>query len=91
MVTSARRLAEGLAQLPGVEVLHDVVYTQVSVAAESDERTSEVLRGVLAEGLIHPSGSRWHDRTVIRFSVSNHATDAAAVDATVEAMRRALR
>jgi len=91
MVTSARRLAEGLAQLPGVEVLHDVVYTQVSVAAESDERTSEVLRRVLAEGLIHPSGSRWHDRTVIRFSVSNHATDAAAVDATVEAMRRALR
>ena len=91
MVTSARRLAEGLARLPGVEVLHDVVYTQVSVAAESDERTSEVLRGVLAEGLIHPSGSRWHDRTVIRFSVSNHATDAAAVDATVEAMRRALR
>ena len=91
MVTSARRLAEGLAQLPGVEVLHDVVYTQVSVAAESDERTSEVLRRVLAEGVIHPSGSRWHDRTVIRFSVSNHATDAAAVDATVEAMRRALR
>jgi glutamate/tyrosine decarboxylase-like PLP-dependent enzyme len=91
MVTSARRLAEGLARLPGVEVLHDVVYTQVSVAAESDERTSEVLRRVLAEGLIHPSGSRWHDRTVIRFSVSNHATDAAAVDATVEAMRRALR
>ena len=90
MVTSARRLAEGLAQLPGVEVLHDVVYTQVSVAAESDERTSEVLRRVLAEGVIHPSGSRWHDRTVIRFSVSNHATDAAAVDATVEAMRRAL-
>ncbi|MFN8082869.1 MAG: pyridoxal-dependent decarboxylase [Dermatophilaceae bacterium] len=86
MVTSARRLAEGLAQLPGVEVLHDVVYTQVSVAAESDERTSEVLRRVLAEGVIHPSGSRWQDRTVIRFSVSNHATDAAAVDATVEAM-----
>lgn len=90
MVAAARRLADALVLLPGVEVLNDVVYTQVSVALENDERTAELLRRVLAEGVIHPSGSRWRDRAVIRFSVSNHATDADAVDDTVEAVRRAL-
>ena len=90
MTTAARRLADELATLPGVEVLNEVVYTQVTVAVGDDEATAVTLGRILADGDAHPSASRWHDRAVIRFSVSNHATDAAAVDATVEAVRRAL-
>ena len=83
-------IAEGLGGLPGVEVLHDVVYTQVTVSLGDDATTEAVLDALLAEGRIRPSGSRWHGRSVIRFSVSNHATDAAAVAETVAAVARAV-
>lgn len=34
--------------------------------------------------------SRWHDRAVVRFSVSNWQTDATEVRRTVDAVERAL-
>ncbi len=90
LVGAAQGIAEGLGRLPGVEVLHDVVYTQVTVSLGDDATTEAVLDALLAEGRIRPSGSRWHGRSVIRFSVSNHATDAAAVAETVAAVARAV-
>lgn len=90
LVDAARGIAAGLAALPGVEVLNDVVYTQVTVALGDDATTGTVLDRLLAEGSIRPSGSTWHGRSVIRFSVSNHATDAAAVRQVVAAVERAL-
>jgi glutamate/tyrosine decarboxylase-like PLP-dependent enzyme len=91
LVGTARELAAGLADIPGVSVLHDVVYTQVTVAFESDERTRAVLARLLAEGTVLPSGSTWHDRAVIRFSVSNWRTGPAEVAETVAAVERAAR
>src|SRR4051794_15706211 len=85
----AQGIAEGVARIPGAEVLNDVVYTQVSVAFESDTRTSGVLAELLQEGLVMPSGSVWHGRSVLRFSVSSWRTDAAEVAATVAAVERA--
>jgi glutamate/tyrosine decarboxylase-like PLP-dependent enzyme len=90
LVAAARGIADGLGGIPGVEVLHDVVYTQVTVAVGDDERTGRVLAHLLEEGVVRPSASRWQDRGVIRFSVSNHGTDAAAVAETVAAMERAV-
>ncbi|NMD47403.1 MAG: aspartate aminotransferase family protein, partial [Propionibacterium sp.] len=87
---AAQGLAAGLARLPGVEVLNEVVYTQVVIAFGDDATTAAVLESLLAEGLVRPSGSSWRGRGVIRFSVSNHGTDAAAVAATVDAVNRAL-
>jgi glutamate/tyrosine decarboxylase-like PLP-dependent enzyme len=91
LVAAARAIADGLRGIRGVEVLHDVVYTQVTVAVGDDERTQRVLDRLLAEGVVRPSASRWHDRGVIRFSVSNHGTDPAAVADTVAAVERAVR
>lgn len=90
LVDAAQGLAAGLARLPGVEVLNEVVYTQVVIAFGDDATTAAVLESLLAEGLVRPSGSSWRGRGVIRFSVSNHGTDAAAVAATVDAVNRAL-
>jgi glutamate/tyrosine decarboxylase-like PLP-dependent enzyme len=90
LVAASRGIAKGLGRIPGVEVLHDVVYTQVTVAVGDDERTGRVLARLLEEGAVRPSASRWHDRGVIRFSVSNHGTDAAAVAETVAAVERAV-
>jgi len=70
-------------------VLNEVVYTQVSVAFESDRRTREVFDRLVAEGAVMPSASVWHGRGVIRFSVSSWRTGAAEVRDTVRAVTRA--
>ncbi len=85
----ARAIAEGIATVPGAEILNDVVYTQVSVSFGSDERTAEVTERLLASGVAWMSGSRWRDRAVLRVSVSNWSTGADDVAASVDAVRAA--
>jgi len=89
LVRAARALAEDIAGIPGAEVLNDVVYTQVCVAFESDERTREVFGRLLDDGVVMPSASVWHDRAVIRFSVSNWRIGPDEIDETVAAVARA--
>ena len=89
LATHARALAEGIGALPGAEVLHDVVFTQVSVSFGSDERTKAVTAQLLADGSAWMSGSRWADREVLRVSVSNWSTDEADVAVSIDAVRRA--
>ena len=91
LVRAARGLAEGIGAIPGAVVLNDVVYTQVSVAFESDERTRDVFDRLVAEGTVMPSASVWHGRTVIRFSVSSWRTGDLEVRDTVAAVARAAR
>lgn len=90
LVDSAAALAAALAQLPGIEVLNEVVYTQVCVAFGDDATTAAVAQALRADGTAFASSSRWHDREVLRFSVSNRGTDAAEVARTVDAVRAAL-
>jgi glutamate/tyrosine decarboxylase-like PLP-dependent enzyme len=89
LAANAGALAEGVATVPGAEILNDVVFTQVCVAFGDDERTRAVIARVLADGTTWMSGSRWHGRDVLRISVSNWATDADDVRASVDAVRRA--
>src|SRR5215218_1798582 len=89
LVASAAALAEGIARIPGARVLNDVVYTQVSVAFESDQRTRAVFGRLLAEGEVMPSASVWRGCAVIRFSVSSWRTGPAEVRDTVDAVARA--
>jgi glutamate/tyrosine decarboxylase-like PLP-dependent enzyme len=87
---NARALAHGLAELPGVEVLNDVVFTQVSLSFGADERTREVTQALIADGAVWMSGSHWNGRDVLRISVSNWSTDADDVAASIDAVRRAM-
>ena len=89
LVRAARGLADGIGAIPGAVVLNDVVYTQVSVAFETDERTREVFDRLMVEGTVMPSASVWHGRAVIRFSVSSWRTGPAEVRGTVAAVARA--
>lgn len=91
LVASAQGIAAGIGAIPGATVLNDVVFSQVSVAFESDERTGAILSRILEEGTIMPSGSVWQGRAVIRFSVSNWRTGPEEVAATVAAVERAAR
>ncbi|MRG61610.1 aminotransferase class V-fold PLP-dependent enzyme [Agromyces sp. CFH 90414] len=87
---SARAIADGLAELPGVEVLNDVVFTQVCVALGDDATTAALSERLWGDGDVLAMTSRWRDRTVVRFSVSNWRTDAAQAARTVAAVERAL-
>lgn len=87
----ARQLADALGHIDGVEILNDVVFTQVCLSFGSDERTRAVTQALIADGEVWMSGSRWAGRDVLRISVSNWSTDAADVATSVRAVRRAMR
>ena len=86
----AREFADGLGRIEGVEVVNDVVYTQVCVSFGPDEVTREVARRLLADGTAWMTPSTWGGRAVLRISVSNWRTSTEDVDRTLAAVRRVL-
>jgi glutamate/tyrosine decarboxylase-like PLP-dependent enzyme len=90
LVANAQAIAAGIAEVDGVEVLNDVVFTQVCFAVSDDERTVAVMNHLLQEGVTWMSGSRWAGRRIIRVSVSNWSTDEQDVAMSVAAVRRAV-
>ncbi|MDR5701004.1 pyridoxal phosphate-dependent decarboxylase family protein [Agromyces aerolatus] len=87
---SARTIADGLAAIPGVEVLNEVVFTQVSIALEDDAATTGLSERLWRGGEVLAMTSRWHDRAIVRFSVSNWQTDASEARRTVALVARAI-
>jgi glutamate/tyrosine decarboxylase-like PLP-dependent enzyme len=90
LIANARKFADAVAEVPGVEVLNDVGYTQVCLAVGDGERTRAVTQRVLADGTAWMSGSRWRGRDIIRVSMSNWSTDADDLARSVDALRRAV-
>ena len=90
LVGNAQAIAAGLSDVDGVEVLNDVVFTQVCFAVGDGERTRAVMNHLLREGVTWMSGSRWAGRQIIRVSVSNWSTDERDVAMSVAAVRRAV-
>ena len=88
LVDAALGLAEGFRAIPGLEVLNDVVFTQVCLAARDDADTIALGEWLRSEGTVWASSSTWHGRAVVRFAVSNRGTDADAVRRTVDAVAR---
>jgi len=90
LAANARALADGIAQLPGAELLNDVVFTQVSLAFGSDERTKAVTQHLIGDGTVWMSGSKWRGRDILRISVSNWSTDDGDVQAAIRAVEAAI-
>jgi len=90
LVENARSMAERLGRLGGVTVLNDVPYTQVCLSFGDDQRTRAVTERLIADGTVWMSGSLWHDREVLRISMSNWSTSAADIDRSVAAVAEAL-
>jgi glutamate/tyrosine decarboxylase-like PLP-dependent enzyme len=86
----ARGFAARIAELPGVEVINEVVLNQVLFRFEDDERTDSALAAVQAAGEVWLSGTTWDGRKAIRVSVSNWQTGDEETDLVVDAFRRAL-
>ena len=88
LVDAAIGLADGFRNIPGIEVLNDVVFTQVCLASRENADTVALGEWLRAEGTVWASSSNWHGRAVVRFAVSNHGTDGEAVRRTVDAVAR---
>lgn len=91
----ARRFADALSEA-GLEVVNEVVLNQVLVGLggsgpHADARTDQILARVQREGTCWMGGTTWRGRRLMRIAVSNHLTTEADVDASVAAVRRAVR
>ena len=86
----ARRFAERIVELPGCEVLNDVVLNQVLFRFADDATTRDALAAVQASGEAWMSGTTWEGRAAIRLSVSGWRTTTEDIDRTVAAFARAL-
>ena len=86
----ASQMAAGLATLDGVEVLNDVVFTQVMTSYGNDERTAAVGRQLLADGSAVFTPATWRGQAAQRCSVSSWATTETDVERTIDAVRRVL-
>jgi glutamate/tyrosine decarboxylase-like PLP-dependent enzyme len=84
----ARRFADQIVELPGIEVINEVVLNQVLFRFEDDERTDAALATVQAAGEVWLSGTTWDGRKAIRVSVSNWQTGDEETDLVVDAFRR---
>jgi glutamate/tyrosine decarboxylase-like PLP-dependent enzyme len=85
----ATRFAAAIAELPGVELLNEVVLNQVLFRFDSDERTDDVLRRVQESSEVWMSGTTWDGRRAIRLSVSNWQTGDEEIALAVAAFREA--
>jgi len=59
--------------------------------ADDDRLTREVITRVQEDRVCWLSGTRWHDKEAMRFSVSNWSTTKRDIEMTVEAIVRCYR
>ncbi len=86
----ARTFAEGLASIPGCQLLNEVVINQVLFRFADDQTTDLVLRHVVDSGEAWMSGTTVDGRRAIRLSVSNWQTSDSDIARALEAFRNAV-
>lgn len=84
---NAVAMAEGLAAIDGVEVVNDVVFTQVMFRLATDEATRALGAAVLAEGTAVVTGAEWRGRAVLRCAMSSWATTPHDIQRALDAVR----
>jgi glutamate/tyrosine decarboxylase-like PLP-dependent enzyme len=89
LVENAKLIALELGKIEGCTVLNDVVFTQVTFAFDTDEKTKAIGQRLIEDSSMWISGSKWMGREVLRVSVSNWSTDHADIAVAVDAVRRA--
>jgi glutamate/tyrosine decarboxylase-like PLP-dependent enzyme len=86
----ARRFADRLAAIDGVEIGNEVVLNQALASFGSDERTDALIAAVQRDGTCWMGGTTWRGRRYMRISVSNWTTTEEDVDRSVAAIERLL-
>ena len=76
MCANARQMAAGLASIPGVEIVNDVVFTQVMLACADDMTTTRLGERMLADGVAVFTPGAWGGRAhpaVFDVELGDHA------------------
>ncbi|WP_194763945.1 pyridoxal phosphate-dependent decarboxylase family protein [Microbacterium sp. UFMG61] len=84
---NAVAMAEGLASIEGIDVVNEVVYTQVMFRLASDDATRDLGAAILAEGTAAVTGAEWRGRSALRCSMSSWVTTQHDIDRTLDAIR----
>jgi glutamate/tyrosine decarboxylase-like PLP-dependent enzyme len=84
----ARRFADGLGALDGVQVVNDVVLNQVLVRVGDPELTDRLERALQEDGTCWMGATTWRGKRLLRIAVSNWTTSDNDVDQVVEAIAR---
>lgn len=82
----ARRFADGLADLDGVEIVNEVLLNQVLVRVGDEETTNRIERRVQENGTLWLGATTWHGERLLRIAVSNWSTTEEDVDRSVRAI-----
>ncbi len=85
----AQAFAEGLAGVPGSQLLNEVVINQVLFRFGDDQTTDRVLRQVVDSGEAWLSGTTFGGRRAIRLSVCNWQTSDSDIARALHAFRAA--
>ncbi len=86
----ARRLADAMRAVAGVDVLNDVVLNQVLLRFDDDDATTrKVVEEVQRGGEAWLGGTVWHGRAAVRVSVSNWSTTEEDIDRLAAALAAA--
>ena len=86
----ARRAADRLSDVPGLEVMNEVVLNQVLFRFSDDDVTDAVLAEALRSGDMWLSGTKVDGRSAIRLSVSNWQTENEDIERVVQAFSGAV-
>ena len=84
----ARRLAAGLDELDGVELVNDVVLNQVLFRVGDADLTNRLERAIQDDGTCWLGATTWRGERLLRIAVSNWSTTEADVDLVVETIGR---
>jgi glutamate/tyrosine decarboxylase-like PLP-dependent enzyme len=87
----ARRMAKQLSDIPGAEVLNDVVLNQVLVRLPGgDDGNRAAVSAIQRDGTSWLGGTTWNGEYVLRVSISNWATTDGDVDRSAAAIAAAV-
>jgi glutamate/tyrosine decarboxylase-like PLP-dependent enzyme len=87
----ARRMATQLANIPGAQILNEVVLNQVLVRFPGgDDANRAAVEAIQRDGTCWLGGTEWQGRAALRLSFSNWATSDADVDRSAAAIAAAV-
>jgi len=86
----ARRLADGVAAIPRVQVANDVVLNQVLIRVGDAAFTNTVEELIQKDGTVWLGGTIWRGERLLRVAVSNWSTSDRDIDRTVETIAQAV-
>lgn len=74
----------------GYSVMNEIVFNQIMIRYQSDEKTMEVLRYIQSSGVLWCGPSRWKGEAVIRISICSWRTDDEDIRKAAETFQKAI-